>query len=224
MTCRVRAHTYISRMRPARVFSLAVCAVIVASCALERLDVPQSPKKLFDVTITPDSSAIAVGMTLQMTATVSHNTTNAAYSLVWTSSDSTKAPVDSAGLVRGKAASPGVAICATASGPGAPAVENCATVIVMPSPQCPGPTGSLTPSVDTLRVGDVVQFQIPPAQLSGRTPGEIRWTLSNYASASIDSLTGIVTAVSAGAAGVKATDPVAASPCPHEWLATVVVR
>jgi uncharacterized protein YjdB len=66
-----------------------------------------------------------------MTATVTRSGGySAAYSVLWTSSDATKASVDSTGLVTGKAASLGTAICATASGIGAASVQNCATVIV----------------------------------------------------------------------------------------------
>jgi hypothetical protein len=69
-----------------------------------------------------------------------------------------------------------------------------------------------------------MQFQIPAAQLAGRSPNEIRWTLDFPATAKIDSLTGVMTAVGPGGTDVIATDVLLTSPCPHEWRATVLVR
>ena len=103
-------------------------------------------------------------------------------------------------------------------------IRSCATLTVQPPLVCPGPTGILIPSADTMRVGDVTQFQIPAAQASGRSPNEIRWTMDNPAPAKVYSLTGIVTAVSAGSTNVKATDLLVGSPCPHEWRAAVFVH
>jgi hypothetical protein len=90
------------------------------------------------VLVAPDTATITVGQTLRMTVTV-RESADSTYSVAWSSSNATGASVDSTGLVTGKAASPGVAICATASSQGA-SVENCATVIVQPAPSNFGPT------------------------------------------------------------------------------------
>jgi hypothetical protein len=75
-----------------------------------------------------------------------------------------------------------------------------------------------------MHVGDVAQFQIPATQLSGRIPGQIRWSVDNPAPASVDSLTGVVTAVSAGTTNVRAVYLPLSPPCPHEWRAAIVVH
>ena len=84
--------------------------------------------------VTPSSAAIAVGDTLRITATIANNPSNAAYAVSWSSSDTTKAVVNTNGLVFAKAASPGVSICASASAAGNATVVSCATVIVQAVP------------------------------------------------------------------------------------------
>ena len=102
-------------------------------------------------------------------------------------------------------------------------MKSCATVMVSPS-VCTSPPGSLIPSADTMHVGEVVHFQIPAAQLAGRDPTLIRCKIDSTAVARVDSLTGVVTALSIGPADVLATDPSTTSPCPRDWRAPVVVR
>ena len=207
-------------MRSIRFFRLGLAAGLLAGCA------PTSPKPAVStVAVTPDVSTISVGQSVRIVATVSTNPSGSAYAVAWTTSDAAAAVVDSTGLVFGVAASPGVSICATAStGNVSSDVTGCARIVVQPTPVCFGPSGSLIPSVDTLHVGEVAQFQIPAAQLSGRDPGEIRWTVDQPATAGIDSLTGVVTARSVGGTDVVATDQLSTSPCPHDWRAIVIVR
>jgi uncharacterized protein YjdB len=84
------------------------------------------------VLITPSSDSLKVGATVQLTVTVYTKPANLVYTLAWSSSNSAAAGVDSSGLVTGRAASSGVAICATTSGTAEASVENCATVVVTP--------------------------------------------------------------------------------------------
>ena len=177
------------------------------------------------VFVTPSSATIAAGQSLPLIAAVTMSPTGSSYKVSWSSADSLSASVDSTGLVLGKAASPGVSICATAtSGSNSSSVKGCATVVVMPPIPCPGPNGSLIPALDSIHVGDVVQFQIPAAQRAGRAANEIRWSVDHPATATIDSLTGALTATSAGGTNVIATDPLVTSPCPHQWNAIVIVH
>jgi uncharacterized protein YjdB len=208
-------------MTPAvRFFRFALAAGFLAGCA------PTSPKpSVSQVLVAPGSATISVGQSVRIVATASTSPSGSAYAVTWTTSDASTATVDSTGLVVGMGYSPGVSICATVStGSMSSSVRSCATLTIQPAPVCFGPDGTLIPAADTMRVGDVAQFQIPTAQLSGRSAGEIRWTLDNPAPARVDSLTGVVTAVSAGGTDVIATDRLSGSPCPHVWRATVLVH
>jgi uncharacterized protein YjdB len=199
---------------------LTVVAVSIAACS------PTSPMpSVSQVLMAPGSATISVGQSVRIVATVSTSPSGSTYAVTWTTSDAAAAIVDSTGLAVGIAASPAVSICATAStGSASSGIRSCATLTVQPPLVCPGPAGVLIPSADSMSVGDVVQFQIPAAQASGRSPNEIRWTVDNPAPARVDSSTGIVTAVSAGNTNVKATDLLLGSPCPHEWRAAVFVH
>ena len=203
-----------------RFFRFALAAGFLAGCA------PTSPKPpSSQVLVTPGTATISVGQSIGFVATVSTSPSGAAYAVMWTTSDAAAARVDSTGFVVGWAASPSVSICAIVrTGSVNSIVRSCARLTIQPALLCFGPDGSLIPAADTMRVGDVAQFQIPASQLSGRSPGEIRWTLDNPVPARVDSLTGVVTAVSAGGTDVIATDQLSGSPCPHVWRAAVLVR
>jgi hypothetical protein len=206
--------------------SLVRHRVLIPAIALVAACAPTSPKPtISQVLMAPGTATISSGQSVRIVATVSTNPIGSVYALTWTTSNPAAATVDSTGLALGISASPAVSICATAStGSVSSEVSSCATLTVSQAILCPGPTGSLIPSADTMHVGDVLQLQIPAAQLAGRSPNEIRWTLDFPATAKIDSLTGVVTALSAGGTDVIATDVLLTSPCPHEWRAVVVVR
>jgi len=206
--------------RAARRTVIAFTTSLVAACA------PTAPKaSISQVLVAPGTATISPGQSVRIVATVSTSPSGSAYAVTWTSSDSGAATVDSTGLALGVAASPAVSICATANtGSVSSNVRSCATLTVAPALLCPGPLGMLIPSTDTMHVGDVVQFQIPAAQLSGRSPGQIRWSVDNPAPASVDSLTGVVIAVSAGTTNVRAVYLPLSPPCPHEWRANVLVQ
>jgi uncharacterized protein YjdB len=202
--------------------STVVCLGGLALAACET----SAPKPtISQVLMAPGSATISVGQSVRIVATVSTSPNGSDYALTWTTSNSAAAVVDPTGLALGISASEAVSICATAStGSVSSEVGSCARLTVSPAPLCFGPGGLLTPSADTMRVGDVVQFQIPAAQLAGRIPNQIRWSVDNSAPASVDSLTGVVTAVSAGITNVRALDLPLSPPCPHEWRANVVVQ
>jgi uncharacterized protein YjdB len=195
---------------------LALAAATVGGC-----DSMSPNASISQVVVAPSSATISTGQSIHLSATVTAVPAASEYAVQWTSSD-INATVDSTGLVVGVNGSPGVSICATASAAGS-SMKSCATVVVSPAPLCPGPTGLLTPSSDTLHVGDVAPFQIPPAQLFGRSASQFRWTVDSKGPVTVDSLTGVATAVSAGGTDVIATDQLLAS-CPHEWRAVVIVH
>ncbi len=200
-----------------RLLRIPLAVVFVAGCD------SMAPKaSISQVVVAPGSATISTGESIHLNATVTAVPASSRFAMQWTSSD-IAATVDSNGVVLGMSSSPGVSICATASDAGS-SMKSCATVIVSPSQPCPGPAASLIPSLDSMRVGDVVQFQIPSAQLAGRSTTQIRWALDNTAPARVDSLSGVVTALSSGGANLSATDGNSAAPCPHQWRAIVVVR
>jgi uncharacterized protein YjdB len=92
----------------------------------------QSPVGVESVLVTPTSSTVKVGATVQLTVVVNTTPSNLTYTAKWSSSNTTAAAVDSSGLVTAKAASSGVAICVTTNATGYADVENCATVVVTP--------------------------------------------------------------------------------------------
>jgi hypothetical protein len=94
---------------------------------------------LADLQVSPAAATINVGQTIQMTDTVVSDAGRGPHAASWSSSDSVDATVDSTGLVRGKAASSGVAICAAVSISGYSA-HSCATITVQVAP--PGETSA----------------------------------------------------------------------------------
>jgi uncharacterized protein YjdB len=175
------------------------------------------------VELTPDAAALNLGDSVRFVLTVTTTPGGGTYAVAWTTSDASAASVDSTGLVIALAQSPSVSICATASlGHGSSSMKSCA-VVLLQFPRCVEPDSPLIPANGWLHVGDVQQYQIPPAQMAGRSAGEIRWSVIQPATARIDSLTGVLTAVGVGTADIVAIDQLYSSPCPHEWRAVVVV-
>ena len=208
-----------------RTFGLALAAGLLAGCEATspKPSIPQVPS-ILHVNVDPGTATISRGGTVRFAANVTTNPTGGAYSVTWTTSDAAAVSIDSTGLAVGLAPAPGVSICATVTtGNASAGVKSCATLVVDTFPVCFGPDGTLVPSGDAIRVGDVAQYQIPAAQLAGRSSSEIRWTVDYPAVATIDSLTGRVTGVSVGTSDVIATDQLSTSPCPHVWKGTVVV-
>lgn len=184
-----------------------------------------APKaSISQVLLAPGTATISVNQTVKIAATVTANPSGATYTVVWSSADSASASVDSTGLVLGKSASPGVSICATATtSDRGSSMKSCVDVTVEPSPLCPGPGGYLNPQSDTLHVGDIVQYQIPAGLVAGRNASQFRWTVDNAPVASVDSLSGVVTALSVGYTDVIATDQLSVQ-CPHRFQSPLIVH
>ncbi len=207
------------RYRSSLGYLATLAAVCLAACE------STSPKaSISHVVLAPSAMTISVGESVRILATVTASPSGATYTVSWSSADSTSASVDSTGLVLGKAASPGTSICATATtSDRGSSTKACDSVVVQPAPLCPEPVGWLTPTADTVHVGDVVQYQIPAALLGGRSASQIRWTIDNAPVAKVDSLSGVVTALGIGYTDVIATDQLSVQ-CPHRWQSPLVVH
>lgn len=124
--------------------STSACHSTPAPCSPGGLVAPGcNIPNLAYIKVSPTNATIDVGMTVQLVDTITNNPTDTTFAVAWSSLDTTKATVNSTGLVLGKAVSAGVAICATILDHGYDEA-NCATVIVQPIP--PPPSGAMSSS------------------------------------------------------------------------------
>src|SRR5665213_2534511 len=125
---------------------VAATAIVAAACG-DKVNVTQAPtgtgNAINSVIVTPSTATITSGQTVTLTASV-NTTAGVTATVAWTTSSSASASISSATgssiTVTGGTASPGVAVCATASAGGLNSVQNCATVVVSPA-------GQVTPAV-----------------------------------------------------------------------------
>lgn len=127
------------------------------------------------------------------------STGNITDEVVWASSDTSVATVDSLGLARGKA--PGSARISAAQGN----VTMSVTLNVIPAPVLQ--TITVSPASQQLAINTTRQYTATGSYSNGTTPSitaRVAWASSNNAVATI-SAQGIVTTVAAGAATISAT-------------------
>jgi uncharacterized protein YjdB len=153
-----------------------------------------------EVTISPASTSVDVGKTVQLTAVVKpDNATNK--TLTWTSSDNAVAKVDNTGLVTGVSAGTAVITATSVNG----IADKAAITVTKPVPL----VGiSLAPNqLDIAGTGNTGSFTVTynPADT---TEKGLAWSSSNTAVATVNAETGLVTAVSAGDATITATSTV----------------
>lgn len=201
-----------------RFIALAAATGLVAACA------ETSPKpSISQVLVAPSTATVSVGESVQLTATLSIMPAGTPYSIVWTSSDSAHARVDSTGDVLGVGASPGVSICATAAtGNPHTAVVKCATVVIVPALINPGPTSSLDGTwsgpISTAALGNygtvTFTFAEPSDTLSGT------WTISYTGSSSFTN--GTLTGTILGPNISLVLTPIGTNPCLMTITASVV--
>ncbi|HTE47648.1 MAG TPA: Ig-like domain-containing protein [Gemmatimonadaceae bacterium] len=78
------------------------------------------------------------------------------------------------------------------------------------------------PAAETVSVGAVVTFAVPPAQL---TPNRrIEWSSSQKTVATVPSDVGRATALGVGTANIIAVDLNSASNCRDRWYGDLIVR
>src|SRR5207249_2838032 len=145
------------------------------------------------VTVSPSSGTVAIGQTVQLTATPRDASGNPLTGRVitWQSSNSAIASVNGSGLVSGVAAGGPVTLTATSEGQ-----SGTASVTVTLAPVA---AVTVTPSSGTVAIGQTVQLTATPRDASGNplTGRAISWQSSNSAIASVNG-SGLVSGVAAG--------------------------
>lgn len=162
-------------------------------------------RTLSSISVTPASASIKVGATQQFTATGTYSdgtTANITSSVTWSSSATTVAAINAAGLATGAAAG-SATITATLSG-----VSGKASVAVASS--TPPPTLSsiaVTPASVSIKVGATQQFTATGTYSDGTTANittAVTWTSSSAAVATINAA-GSATGAGAGSATITAS-------------------
>jgi uncharacterized protein YjdB len=157
-----------------------------------------TPASVASVSVSPASTSVAAGQTVQLTATPRDASGNTLLGRVvtWTSSDAGLATVSGSGLVTGVAAG-AVTVTATSEGQSG---SSTVTVTV------PVASVSVTPPSLSLRVGQTGQLTATPQDAAGNalTGRVVTWTTNSAAVATVNS-SGLVTAQGAGSATITAT-------------------
>src|SRR6266567_867811 len=153
------------------------------------------------VAVSPASSSLPVGQTVQLSATTKDSAGNVLTGRVvtWASSAPAVATVSASGLVTGVAAG-SVTVTATSEGKNGTATVTVTAVIV------PVATVTVTPSPASVAAGQTVQLTATPKDASGNplTGRVVTWATSSAAVATV-SVSGLVTGVVAGSATITAT-------------------
>ena len=154
------------------------------------------PSEVTSVTVAPNTAAIELGGSVQLTATVVADE-GIDDSVTWTSSDEAVATVSDAGLVSAVAAG-AATITATSVFDGT--VSGSSTVTVL----APAVTNvAVTPAPSSVIIGDTVQLAADVTAVSGASE-DVTWSSSDETIATVDQ-DGLVTGVAIGAATITAT-------------------
>jgi len=148
----------------------------------------------FSLLMTPDSTNVARGASVQLTAVVvdENGNTVPAASVSWTASNTARATVSSTGLVTGLT-NGRVLITASSSDRTTVGVVN----VVRP----PAAKVTTIPEADTLAVGNVTTFFAKAADANNRILGDATdffWSSTNTGVATVNGNTGVVTATAVG--------------------------
>jgi uncharacterized protein YjdB len=153
------------------------------------------------VSLSPASASVAVGQTVQLTATPRDASGNALSGrvLAWSSSNPAVATVNGSGLVTGVAVG-SATITATSEGQ-----SGSSTVSVTPAP-APVASVSVSPASASVTTGQTVQLAATPRDASGNplTGRVVTWSTNSAAVATVNS-NGLVTGQGAGTATITAT-------------------
>ena len=158
-------------------------------------------RKVKTVTVSPPTATVALGQTVQLTATLrdASGSVLTGRTVTWSSSNLAVATVSASGLVTAGAVASQATITATSEGQ-----SGAATVTVVSN--APVASVTVTPATASVAVGQTVQLTATLRDangnvLSGRT---VLWTSDNAVAATVDG-TGLVSGVSAGPAVITAT-------------------
>ena len=178
---------------------LAVVATTAACGGDSGTTNPPKPPTVAAVTVTSTASTVVIGTSLVMTATLrdASGAVLTGRTILWSSSDGSKAAVSTTGVVTG--ISPGaVTITATSEG----ITGGMAITVILP----PVTVVTVTSATSSVFVGATLAMtatlkDASGAVLSGRT---VQWTSSDPAKASVSNA-GVVTGVAAGSVTISAT-------------------
>src|SRR5690348_5444123 len=155
---------------------------------------PPPAASVASVDVTPQTAEVGIGHTLKLNATPRDAAGNAlsGRSVSWSSSNSSVASVDNGGTVIGVAAG-NATITASSEGKSATA----AITVKADAPAVAVATVSIAAAPDTIEAWDATAMHATTRDakdslLTGRT---IRWSTSNPAVATIDSVTGLLTGI-----------------------------
>ena len=158
-----------------------------------------APDPVAAVDVTPASSSIIAGSTVQLVATPKNASGQplTGRTVVWSSGSPSLASVSSSGMVTGLAAG-NVVIIATVEGKQGSAMVAVRTV--------PVASVTVTPSTATISVGQTVSLIATPRDISGNplTGRIVGWSSSDNTIATV-SVTGVVTALAAGSVTITAS-------------------
>lgn len=178
-------------------YFLAAIAFVVSACT------PDDPEKvtLQSLSVSPDTVAIAVGETAQLTVTATPENAED-FSPVWVSSDPEIATVDDKGLVSGIAA--GSVIITVSSGD---IKDECKVTVTDndepgPNPDVPVESITLDLTEASLKVGETQQL-VATVEPENATDKTVEWTSSDTGIATV-SEDGLVTAIAEGNATITA--------------------
>ena len=159
------------------------------------------PVPVASVAVSPPTATIAVGGTVQLTATPqdANGKPLTGRTVTWSTNDASVASVSTSGLVTGRAAGGPVTILATSEGQSGSASITVSTVVAVASVD-------VSPPAATIQVNGTVQLTATPKDaagnpLSGRS---VTWSSSAPAIAAVNS-NGFVVGVAAGSASISAT-------------------
>ena len=156
------------------------------------------------VTVAPNPASVAVGATVQLTATLkdANGNTLTGRTVAWTTSNASHATVNSSsGLVSGVAVGTAT-ITATSEGK-----SGTSAVTVVAGTPAPVATVTVTPNPASVAVGATVQLTATLKDANGNTltGRTVAWTTSNASHATVNSSSGLVSGVAAGSATITAT-------------------
>ncbi len=154
------------------------------------------------VTVSPATASVAVGATVQLTATTKDANGNVltGRTITWSSSATGMATANSSGLVSGVAAG-SATITATSEGK-----SGTATITVTAATPPPVATVTVSPASASVAVGSTVQLTATTKDANGNvlTGRVITWSSNATAIASVNG-TGLVSGIAAGSATITAT-------------------
>jgi alpha-tubulin suppressor-like RCC1 family protein len=184
-------------------------ALLLAACGGDSVspgstnNPPPQPAAVKTIELAPATATVAVGLTRALTATPrdANGVALTGRAIAWTSSAAAVALVDANGVVTGVAAGTATISAASEGVTGTAAITVTAPVVAVPVA-----TVTVGPTLDTLEAYDPHTMQAVLRDsannvLNGRV---VRWTSSNPALATIDSVTGVLTGVDRGTVTITA--------------------